>query len=53
MPIALPRKPLFGARRSGSATSALIPHNTVVSPKRTRAEPSADVIEPLWVREVS
>lgn len=45
-----PKKPLRGARMSGSATSALMPQSTVVSPKRTRAEPSAEDIEPDGVQ---
>jgi hypothetical protein len=42
----IPRNPSSGASRSGSAISALIPHTTVVSPRRTIDEPSAVDIEP-------
>ena len=43
---AIPRNPSSGASKSGSAISALTPHTTVVSPKRTSDEPSAVDIEP-------
>ena len=39
-------KPSFGDEVNGSATSALIPHTTVVFPMRTSAEPLAVEIEP-------
>ena len=42
----LPRNPEFGVSRSGSAISALTPHTIVVSPRRTKDEPSAVEIEP-------
>ena len=42
----IPRNPSSGASKSGSAISALTPHTTVVSPKRTSDEPSAVDIEP-------
>ena len=43
---AVPKNPSSGAFRSGSAISALTPHTTVVSPKRTSEEPSAVDTEP-------
>ena len=43
----IPRNPSSGASKSGSAISALTPHTTVVSPKRTSDEPSAVDIEPI------
>jgi hypothetical protein len=42
----IPRNPSSGASKSGSAISALTPQTTVVSPKRTRDDPSAVDIEP-------
>ena len=42
----IPKYPSPGASKSGSAISALTPHTTVVSPKRTSEEPSAVDIEP-------
>ena len=47
---AVPKNPSSGAFRSGSAISALTPHTTVVSPKRTSEEPSAVDIEPASER---
>lgn len=50
---AIPRNPSSGASKSGSAISALTPHTTVVSPKRTRDEPSAVDIEPNSVDQLA
>lgn len=42
----IPRNPSVSRSSSGSAISAFTPHTTVVSPKRTSAEPSAVDIDP-------
>lgn len=42
-----PKNPSFGLSNDGSQISAFTPHTTVVSPNRTRAEPSAVDIDPI------
>lgn len=44
-----PRKPVRGLDKSGSAISARMPQSTVVSPSLTRADPSADEMEPTLI----
>jgi len=44
--LVIPKNPLSGFSKSGSAISAFMPQTTVVLPILTRAEPSVVPIEP-------